>query len=248
MLNGFYAWAARGGMVTASPVAQRRRPSPAASSQGHPGPGELTAAAQARDARRDVVEWLTPAQYRSWRDAGYRAAKVSDIAARVGVSEPVIFQNFGSKAALFAAVVERAAAEVRTSLDQLAQAPGPAAGLLAHVLAGPAHAGRGAGHPGTDLAGGAYGVMFADAVALTGEPELTGPARDAVRAVAAHLADLIRRAQSGGDAWPGTDPDAAAWLLLSVLSARRLRAEAMPPGLEPQVTALALRALIPPAP
>ena len=31
-------------------------------------------------------------------------------------SEPVIFQNFGSKAALFAAVVERAAAEVKASL------------------------------------------------------------------------------------------------------------------------------------
>ena len=32
--------------------------------------------------------------------AGYRAGKVSDVAARVGVTEPVIFQNFGSKAAL----------------------------------------------------------------------------------------------------------------------------------------------------
>jgi len=73
MLNGFYAWAARRGMVTESPVAQRRRrPSPAATSQGHAGAGELTAAAQARDARRDLVEWLTPAQYRSWRDTGLR--------------------------------------------------------------------------------------------------------------------------------------------------------------------------------
>ena len=73
MLNGFYAWAAGRGMVTASPIAQRRRrPSPAASSQGQPGKGELTAAAQARDARRDLVEWLTPAQYRSWRDTGLR--------------------------------------------------------------------------------------------------------------------------------------------------------------------------------
>jgi hypothetical protein len=43
------------------------------------------------------------------------------------------------------------------------------------------------------------------------------------------------------------DPQAAAWLLLSVLSARRLRAAAMPPGLEPSVTALALEALAPPA-
>jgi AcrR family transcriptional regulator len=44
---------------------------------------------------------------------------VSEVAARVGVTEPVIFQNFGSKAALFAAVIERAAAEVRAALDAL---------------------------------------------------------------------------------------------------------------------------------
>ncbi|MGH3169092.1 MAG: TetR/AcrR family transcriptional regulator, partial [Trebonia sp.] len=68
---------------------------------------------------------------------GYRAAKVSDVAARLGVTEPVIFQNFGSKTALFAAVVERAAAEARASLDQLAAGPGPASGLRAHVRAGP---------------------------------------------------------------------------------------------------------------
>src|ERR1700726_4056502 len=53
-------------------------------------------------------------------ESGYRSAKVSDVAARVGVTEPVIFQNFGSKAALFAAVVQRAAAEVSASLDDLA--------------------------------------------------------------------------------------------------------------------------------
>ena len=53
-------------------------------------------------------------------------------------------------------------------------------------------------------------------------------------------------AQADGDANPDTDPEAAAWLLLSVLSARRIRAAAMPPSLEPAVTALALRALAPP--
>src|ERR1700722_7544356 len=70
-------------------------------------------------------------------ESGYRAAKVSDVAARVGVSEPVIFQNFGSKSALFAAVIGRAAAQARDSLDELAAGPWPASGLLAHVLAGP---------------------------------------------------------------------------------------------------------------
>jgi AcrR family transcriptional regulator len=197
-------------------------------------------------------------------ESGYRAGKVSDVAARVGVTEPVIFQNFGSKAALFAAVVERAAAEVKTSLDDLAADFGSASGLLAHVLtgfapgpsghasAGPRGAGHaGAGHAGTGYPGGghagaAYGLLFADAATLAAEPELTESARDALRAIAAHLADLIERAQVEGGVRADTDPAPAAWLLLSVLSARPLRAAAMPADLEPAVAALALRALAPP--
>src|SRR6516164_6961893 len=66
--------------------------------------------------------------------AGYRAAKVSDVAARLGVSEPVIFQNFGSKAALYAAVLDRAAGRIRAELQDLARQHGSAPDLLAHVL------------------------------------------------------------------------------------------------------------------
>jgi site-specific recombinase XerD len=71
MLNGFYGWAARHGLVPTNPVAQRqRRPAPAG--RQHGGLAGTAPAAQARDARRDLVEWLTPAQYRSWRDTGLR--------------------------------------------------------------------------------------------------------------------------------------------------------------------------------
>jgi AcrR family transcriptional regulator len=185
--------------------------------------------------------------------SGYRAAKVSDVAAQVGVSEPVVFQNFGSKAALFAAVIERAATAARDSLDELTAGPGPTSQLLAHVLTGPD--GTEPGHfPSRDRvrdggghAGTAYGVLFADAAVLATEPDLAGSARDAVQAVAAHLADLVRHAQANGGARPDADPEAAAWLLLSVLAARRLRTAAMPEGLESAVTALVLQALALPA-
>jgi AcrR family transcriptional regulator len=201
------------------------------------GDGEVKAPRRTRLPAAERRETILRAAAEAFAEAGYRAAKVSDVARRVGVTEPVIFQNFGSKAGLFAAVVERAAAEVRASPDDLAAGFGSASGLLAHILAGSPHD-AGAGH-----AASAYGVLFADATALTAEPALSGPARDAIRAVAAHLADLIRRAQADGETASSADPEAAAWLLLSVLSARRLRAAAMPGNLEPAVTALTLQAI-----
>lgn len=204
--------------------------------------------------------------------AGYRAAKMSDVAARVGVTEPVVFQHFGSKAALFAAVLERAAAGVQGTLDDLTASSGSGSALLAHVVTGFAHGRPGPGGPGSEPsmaepsmaelgaaeldgpgpgappggpgnAADAYGVLFADVTALADEPELSEPARRAFRTVAAHLADVIRRAQADGGVRADVDPDAAAWLLLSVLSASRLREAAMPAALAPAVAALVLRAL-----
>lgn len=206
---------------------------------GMDGDGDGRAPRRTRLPAAERRETILRAAAEVFAEAGYRAAKVSDVAERVGVTEPVIFQNFGSKAALFAVVVERAAAEVRASLDDLAAGFGSAHGLLAHILAGPPHDAR------AEHAAAAYGVLFADAAALTAEPALSGPAREAIRAVAAHLADLIRRAQADGEISSGTDPEAAAWLLLSVLSARRLRAAAMPDNLEPAVNALTLQVISP---
>jgi AcrR family transcriptional regulator len=221
---------------------------------GMEGDGDGIAPRRTRLSAAERRETILRAAAEVFAEAGYRTAKVSDIAARVGVTEPVIFQNFGSKAALFAAAVERAAAEVRASLDDLAAGFGSPSGLLAHILAGsapgqPSQAAKdpGAGHEDTGHSGAAYGVLFADTATLAAEPQLAGPARDAVRAVAAHLADLVRRAQADGGVRADADPEAAAWLLLSVLSARRLRAAAMPAGLEPAVISLVLGALASPA-
>ncbi len=118
---------------------------------------------------------------------------------------------------------------------------GSASRLLAHVLTPSAHQQPGqttadphAWHAGPDHAGAAYGVLFADAAAPTTEPELTEPARNVLRAIAAHLADLIQRAQADGDATPDTDLQAAAWLLLSVLSARGSARQPCPPAWNPR--------------
>ena len=212
--------------------------------------------------------------------SGYRAGKVSDVAARIGVTEPVIFQNFGSKAALFAAVLDRLAGDVRASLDSLAGQHESAASLLAHILglgagagacagagAAPgADAGAGAG-PGVGLGAGAglgpglsardaaashspgaHRTLFGDAAALIADPEAGEGAARVARVVAGHLADLVRRGQEDGSVPAGVNPSAAAWLLLSVLATRPLRASAAGGAdrLEPDVARLALRAVLVP--
>ena len=177
--------------------------------------------------------------------AGYRAAKVSDVAARIGVSEPVIFQNFGSKEALYAAVLDRVARGTQAELHALAGQHGTAAEVLAHVLS-PSRAGgrHGPGPHGP----GSHGMLFGDAATLLADPGVTEPARSAARSLAGHLADLVRHGQADGSIRAGADPEAAAWMLLSVLSARPWRAAVMPgPGcLEGDVAGLALQALVPP--
>jgi AcrR family transcriptional regulator len=169
--------------------------------------------------------------------SGYRAGKVSDVAARIGVTEPVIFQNFGSKTALFAAVLDRLADDVRASIDALAGHHDSVASLLAHVLR------PGDGH--TSHGPGKHRTLFTDAAGLIADPEAGEAAARVARVLADHLADLFRRGQADGSVRADVNPSAAAWLVLSVLSARPLRAGAMAdPGLEPDVAGLALRAVL----
>ena len=178
--------------------------------------------------------------------SGYRAGKVSDVAARIGVTEPVVFQNFGSKAALFAAVLDRLANAVRASLDDLAGHYDSAASLLTHIVipADPA-APHGPGSHDTPHGSTSHGALFADAAALIADPEAGEATSRVARIVADHLADLVRRGQGDGSVRGDVNPAAAAWLILSVLATRPLRAgAAADAGLERDVDGLALRAIL----
>jgi AcrR family transcriptional regulator len=175
--------------------------------------------------------------------SGYRAGKVSDVAARIGVTEPVIFQNFGSKAALFAAVLDRVADDVRTSLDAVTGHHESVASLLAHILGPGLYPHDGAASHGP----GAHRTLFADAASLIADPEAGEAAGRVARVVAGHLADLVRRGQQDGSVRADVNPSAAAWLVLSVLSTRPLRAGAVDDAsLEPDVDGLALSAILAP--
>jgi AcrR family transcriptional regulator len=153
-------------------------------------------------------------------ESGYQRARTSDIAARVGVTEPVVFQNFGSKSALYAAVFDRMARALSESMRRAASDETPVSGLLARFLS----------HDHIDEfhAPGAAGFLFADAMTAVGEPAVEEAARAGIRTFAEALADVLRKGQSDGDVRADLDPEAMAWWLLSHMASHRFRTSVLP--------------------
>ncbi|MFE0170673.1 TetR/AcrR family transcriptional regulator [Streptomyces sp. NPDC059002] len=168
---------------------------------------------------------------------GYQRGKVSVIAARVGVSEPVVFQNFGSKSALYRAVLDHAVSHLCELLESTARSGRPVDELLADFLA-PAHQER-------LHARGSLGFLFADAHTLTGDPELAEAVRALHERFADHLTALLAQGQREGDIRPDLDPRTGAWWLLSTLHARTFRSTVAPQRapLEAELVKLTLEAL-----
>ncbi|HZG04516.1 MAG TPA: TetR/AcrR family transcriptional regulator [Streptomyces sp.] len=197
---------------------------------------------RAADRRASILDAATLV----FSGAGYRGARTSEIAARVGVSEPVVFQNFGSKAALYAAVLDRAAERVCAGLrENLASCcGGSVAALLDHVLA--------PGHVDRMHARGTLGALLADAAALTGEPAIAEAYRRGTRRIAEELTAVLAEGQRAGEVAPEADPATGAWWLLSLLASHRFRHTAVPgearAELEDGLAELTRRLLVPDGP
>lgn len=186
----------------------RRPPPPTPTSRGP----RLTA-----EARRASI---LGAASEVFAEVGYQRGRVSDVAARLGVSEPVVFQNFGSKAALYAAVLEQAADELCTTLRDAVAITGSVNEVLTQILS--------PGHLDQMHARGAPGVLFADAVGLTADGDVADAARHALRRVATTIAELLADGQQAGTVRPELDPTAAAWTLLSFMASHGFRTAVMP--------------------
>ncbi|MGY1453584.1 TetR/AcrR family transcriptional regulator [Streptomyces sp. SS8] len=172
----------------------------------------------AADRKASILEAATTV----FADLGYRRGRTAEIAARVGVSEPVVFQNFGSKAALYAAVLDRVADRVGTGLREELDTccDGSVATLLDHVLA--------PGHIDRMHARGNLGALLADAAALAEEPSITEAYGRCTRRLAEELTALLAQGQRAGEIAPGLDPAAGAWWLLSFVASHRFRGTALP--------------------
>jgi AcrR family transcriptional regulator len=184
--------------------------------QPSPLPGPRRSRLAAADRRASIVAVAGEL----FAELGYQRCRVSDVAARLGITEPVVFQNFGSKAGLYAAVLTDAADALVAELQALADDRSASViALLAEILA--------PGHIARMHAQGLPGALFADAVALTTEPSVEEAARRGIRNVADALADLVRHGQAQGEISPDVDPPAVAWAMLSLIASHRFRNVAM---------------------
>jgi AcrR family transcriptional regulator len=171
-------------------------------------------------------------------EVGYQRGKMSEVARRVGVSEPVVFQNFGSKAAVFAAVLDHAAAQLEAQLRAWAGRAPSIGAWLTELLA--------PGHLAQVHARGTLGVLFADAMTLTAEPVVLDAARRGNQLVAAALGDLLAEGRRDGSIRSDLDPEAGAWWLVSLLASQQFRFAVAPEParLEGMLGALALSTLL----
>jgi AcrR family transcriptional regulator len=166
----------------------------------------LSAAAR----RETILEAATDA----FTAHGYDTTKVAAIAAAVGVTEPVVFQNFGTKADLFAAVLDRSSAAAAESLTRLGDAHDDPVAMLNVLLSrevhDPAHAPGGAG------------IIYAEADARP-EPSVREAYGRTLDRLAGAIAEVLRRGQAGGGIRDDVDPEALAWLVLSLVRANEFR-------------------------
>jgi AcrR family transcriptional regulator len=147
--------------------------------------------------------------------AGYEQTRVSDIAAQVGVTEPVVFQNFGTKAELFAAALEHASQQAASYLlDMSAQHPN-VHDWLARLLA--------ASHLDHLHTAPMFGVLFADAHRLQFVPEVSAALHRGMAEVADALKSILQRGQAEATIRADIPPLTLAWLVVSLIQARQFR-------------------------
>jgi AcrR family transcriptional regulator len=162
-------------------------------------------------ARRETI--LTAA-IPEFAATGYEHTRIADIARKVGVTEPVVFQNFGTKSGLFVAVLDRMSQEVVRYLAAIGDHSADVAQLLSALLA----------HEHQDrLHGpGGFGAMFAEA-ANSDEPAIRKAGRRAHSQTVQGVVQLLRRGQKEGSIRDDVDATTLGWLLLSQIHARHFR-------------------------
>lgn len=138
----------------------------------------------------------------------YHGATTAEIARAAGVTEPILYRHFASKRDLYLACLRAAWEETRDMWEAaIDEEPDPAEWI--------AYMGR------TYLAAkdkrGHIALLWVQAMTeASDDPEVRRFIRRQMREVHAFVADTIRRSQEAGGILPDRDPDAEAWIFISI--------------------------------
>jgi AcrR family transcriptional regulator len=146
---------------------------------------------------------------RIFAQGSYHGSTTAQIARETGVTEPVLYRHFASKRELYLACLDAVWEQVRTLWDKALEGEEDPANWLKAI--GKAYL----------EARAAARIVLVDLwiQALTeaaGDPQIRRALRDQVREVHNFVADVIRRAQAAGGILPDRDPDAEAWIFISL--------------------------------
>jgi AcrR family transcriptional regulator len=139
----------------------------------------------------------------------YHGSTTAEIARETGVTEPVLYRHFASKRELYLACLDAVWEQVRALWEKALEAEEDPANWLKAI--GKAYL----------EARAAARIVLVDLwiQALTeaaDDPEIRRALREQVREVHTFVADLIRRAQEAGGIERDRDPDAEAWIFISL--------------------------------
>jgi TetR/AcrR family transcriptional regulator len=160
----------------------------------------------AEERRQCVLE----AACRVFSRSSYHGATTAEIARESGVSEPVLYRHFPSKRDLYLACLVAGWRHVRSLWEEaLASEPDP------HLQLGAM--GRAYVHQQRAGEKILLSELWIQALNETGEdPKIRKYLRDQVREVHGYVAEVIRRSQKAGGILPDRDPEAEAWIFISL--------------------------------
>jgi len=166
----------------------------------------------AAERRTAIVE----AALRVFGERSYRAATTAEIARAAGVSEPILYRHFAGKQELYVACLEAMVGRLREQAEAfIAAEPDPREWTFAIPRAIDVLRREGV-YPSQ---------MWVQALGEVGEdPELARYLRRHVRGLHDFAAGIIRRAQEAGGVATDRDPDAEAWIGISVGLLRSVQA------------------------
>jgi AcrR family transcriptional regulator len=138
----------------------------------------------------------------------YDGATTAQIARAAGVTEPILYRHFASKRDLYLACLAEAWAELR-GMWEAAIADEPDPGLWVGTMGRSYLAAK-------DKRGYIVNLWMQALTEASDDPEIRRFIRRHMREVHDFVAAVIRRAQKAGGVVPDRDPEAEAWIFISI--------------------------------